>query len=38
VKIKNNYRLIKLTFWYPTLQSLGHICIMASSRSSSKKV
>jgi hypothetical protein len=35
---QKNYRLIKLIFWYPTFQSLGHICIMASSRSSSKKV
>jgi hypothetical protein len=38
LKKNENYRLIKLTSWYPTLQSLGHICIMASSRSSSKKV
>ena len=35
---QKNYRLPKLTFWYPTLQSLGHICIMVSFRSSSKRI
>jgi hypothetical protein len=29
------HRLIRLIFWYPTLQSLGNICIMASRRNSS---
>jgi hypothetical protein len=30
------YRLINYYFWYPTLQSLSNICIMASPKSSSK--
>jgi hypothetical protein len=37
MKKKRKKRLIKLNFWYLTLQSLGNICIMAYSRSSSKK-
>jgi hypothetical protein len=33
---QKNYRLKINKIWYPTLQSLSNICIMASPRSSSK--